>query len=35
MPLANLSPVSTTFLSPFGLMYQTWLGLPPTPGCVT
>ena len=25
MPLANFRPVSTTFFSPFGLMYQTLL----------
>ena len=36
MPLENFSPLSTTFFSPFGLMYQTWLGsVPFQPGLVT
>ncbi len=36
MPLENFSPVSTTFFSPLGLMYQTLLGsLPSQPGLVT
>ena len=31
MPLENFRPVSTTFFSPFGLMYQTLLGVVAVP----